>query len=51
MSSAPGRWTGAERGAEELVVEGDWTFAGGVTVTGKARLDGDGGRVEGDLAG
>ncbi len=23
------------RGAEELVVEGDWTFAGGVTVTGR----------------
>ena len=32
--------------AEELVVEGDWTFGSGVTVTGRVRLDGDGGRVE-----
>ncbi|MEO5710454.1 MAG: UTP--glucose-1-phosphate uridylyltransferase [Nocardioidaceae bacterium] len=37
------------RGAEELVVEGDWTFAADVTVTGRARLDGDGGRVEGNV--
>ncbi len=34
------------RGAQELVVEGDWIFGPGVTVTGRARLDGDGGRVQ-----
>jgi UTP--glucose-1-phosphate uridylyltransferase len=34
------------RRAEELVVEGDWTFGEGVTVVGRGRLDGDGGRVE-----
>jgi len=34
------------RRAEELVVEGDWTFGKDVTVTGRARLDEDGGRVE-----
>ena len=34
------------RGAQELVVEGDWTFGPRVTVTGRARLDGDGGRVQ-----
>jgi UTP--glucose-1-phosphate uridylyltransferase len=27
------------RQAEELVVEGDWTFGGGVTVVGRARLE------------
>ncbi|CAN5670231.1 UTP--glucose-1-phosphate uridylyltransferase [soil metagenome] len=39
------------RAAEELVVEGDWIFAADVTVTGRARLGGDGGRVEGNLDG
>ena len=34
------------RGAQELVVEGDWIFGPGVTVTGRARLAGDGGRVQ-----
>jgi UTP--glucose-1-phosphate uridylyltransferase len=34
------------RRAEELVVEGDWTFGKDVTVVGRARLEGDGGRVE-----
>ena len=34
------------RRAEELVVEGDWTFGEGVSVVGRGRLDGDGGRVE-----
>jgi UTP--glucose-1-phosphate uridylyltransferase len=34
------------RKAEELVVEGDWTFGAGVRVVGRARLEGDGGRVE-----
>jgi UTP--glucose-1-phosphate uridylyltransferase len=34
------------RRAEELVVEGDWTFGKDVTVDGRARLEGDGGRVE-----
>ncbi len=34
------------RRAEELVVEGDWTFGKDVTVNGRGHLDGDGGRVE-----
>ena len=34
------------RRAEQLVVEGDWTFGKDVTVVGEARLAGDGGRVE-----
>jgi UTP--glucose-1-phosphate uridylyltransferase len=34
------------RGAERLEVEGDWTFGAGVTVTGSARLEGEGGRVD-----
>jgi UTP--glucose-1-phosphate uridylyltransferase len=32
--------------AEALVVNGDWTFGSGVTVRGKAELDGGHGRVE-----
>ena len=32
--------------AESLVVNGDWSFGAGVRVKGKARLDGDHGRVE-----
>jgi UTP--glucose-1-phosphate uridylyltransferase len=34
------------KGAEELVVEGDWTFGAGVTVTGRAHVQGAGGRVD-----
>ena len=34
------------RKAEELVVKGDWTFGANVAVVGRARLEGDGGRVE-----
>ncbi|QWZ08353.1 UTP--glucose-1-phosphate uridylyltransferase [Nocardioides panacis] len=34
------------KAAEELVVEGDWTFGAGVTVTGRAHLQGPGGRVD-----
>ena len=34
------------KGAEELVVEGEWTFGSGVVATGRAHLSGDGGRVE-----
>jgi UTP--glucose-1-phosphate uridylyltransferase len=34
------------RKAEELVVEGDWTFGADVTVAGRVRLEGDGGRVD-----
>ena len=34
------------RSAEELTVEGDWTFEAGVAVEGRAHLDGPGGRVE-----
>lgn len=34
------------RRAEELVVEGDWTFGKDVTVVGRGHLEGDGGRVE-----
>jgi UTP--glucose-1-phosphate uridylyltransferase len=34
------------RRAEELVVEGDWTFGKDVTVVGRARLEGNGGRVD-----
>ena len=34
------------RGAEELVVEGDWTFGADVVVTGRAHLEGTGGHVE-----
>ncbi len=32
--------------AEELVVEGDWTFGADVSVVGKGRLEGEGGQVE-----
>ena len=32
--------------AEELVVEGDWTFGADVVVTGRGHLNGTGGRVE-----
>jgi UTP--glucose-1-phosphate uridylyltransferase len=41
------------RRAEELVVEGDWRFGPDVVVTGRARLAGAGGQVEGgtELAG
>ena len=39
------------RRAEELVVEGDWTFGAGVTVDRARRtLDGAGGRVDGGHA-
>ena len=34
------------RQAEQLVVKGDWTFGADVAVVGRARLEGDGGRVE-----
>ena len=34
------------RGAESLVVHGDWSFGEGVTVTGQATLDGERGRVD-----
>ena len=34
------------RQAEQLSVEGDWTFGADVTVVGDASLDGDGGRVD-----
>jgi UTP--glucose-1-phosphate uridylyltransferase len=34
------------KGAEELVVEGDWTFGAGVTVTGRAHVHGAGGRID-----
>ncbi len=34
------------RQADELVVEGDWTFGADVTVVGEARLEGDGGHVD-----
>jgi UTP--glucose-1-phosphate uridylyltransferase len=34
------------RAAQELVVVGDWTFGADVTVTGRARVEGDGGRIE-----
>jgi UTP--glucose-1-phosphate uridylyltransferase len=34
------------RSAEELVVEGDWVFGADVTVTGRAHLGAEGGRVE-----
>ena len=34
------------KGAEELVVEGDWTFGAGVTVTGRAHVQGAGGRID-----
>jgi UTP--glucose-1-phosphate uridylyltransferase len=34
------------RRAAELVVKGDWTFGGDVTVVGDAHLDGDGGHVD-----
>jgi UTP--glucose-1-phosphate uridylyltransferase len=34
------------RAAQELVVVGDWTFGADVTVTGHARVEGDGGRIE-----
>jgi UTP--glucose-1-phosphate uridylyltransferase len=39
------------RHARELVVQGDWTFAGDVVVRGAVRLEGDGGRVTGELSG
>jgi UTP--glucose-1-phosphate uridylyltransferase len=34
------------RAAQELVVVGDWTFGADVAVTGRARVEGDGGRIE-----
>jgi UTP--glucose-1-phosphate uridylyltransferase len=34
------------RGADRLVVRGDWTFGADVTVRGDAELEGEGGRVE-----
>jgi UTP--glucose-1-phosphate uridylyltransferase len=36
--------------AEELVVCGDWTFGADVSVSGRVRLDGDGGEVAGGSA-
>ena len=38
------------REAQELVVVGDWTFGADVTVTGRARVEGDGGEIEAGTA-